>query len=266
MAVIAAADPPSCSKSRLMPPQERDGSQFADAVDVVSGRDASGLARRAVRHAGASRGRHRPGWNGAVPDAAVQLMTRSGLTAGLLGPLLLAVLPLSAGCQRGHREPPATMPIAGGRRPGDRHAAVTAAGLAAACRRREVGALADAEVRLAGPAESSQLRHADAGRGRRSGHGSHLATKPSRKVLHIPGRRATVRQPAPSRATAIEKLPPRIELVSLLDTTRIQPSIEWPRSPARRSTGSGPPRWPPTIAPAPPGTSISILDTRRRTI
>ena len=45
MAVIAGANPGRCSKSRQMPPAERNGRKLAYAVDRLSGRDVPGLAR-----------------------------------------------------------------------------------------------------------------------------------------------------------------------------------------------------------------------------
>ena len=153
-------------------------------------------------------------------------MTRSGLTAGLLGPLLLAVLPLSARCQRGHREPPATMPIAAGAA----RATDTPPSPSPPASRPHAAAEKWARwpmpnVRLAGLPNPH----------------SYDTQTPGVVVDRVTGLiwqrnlpekfytfQAAERQ-CDNLALAGHRdwrLPSRIELVSLLDTTRIQPSID----------------------------------------
>ncbi len=108
MAVIAAADPASCSKSRQMPPQNETGANLRTPLTSCQVATLQAWLDEPLVTQIASRGRHRPDRNGTVPDAAVQLMTRSGFSVGLLGPFALTLLPLAGGCQRGrsgHRRP-----------------------------------------------------------------------------------------------------------------------------------------------------------------
>jgi uncharacterized protein DUF1566 len=149
-------------------------------------------------------------------------MTRSRFSVGLLGPLLLALLSWSGGCQRGHREPAAAPPIVVGARTAD------------AASPPPPRSHATVEKWARWPMPNVRLP------GLPNPH-SYDTQTPGVVVDRVTGLiwqrnlpekfytfQAAQRQ-CDSLALAGRRdwrLPSRIELVSLLDTTRIQPSID----------------------------------------
>jgi hypothetical protein len=157
-------------------------------------------------------------------------MTRSGLTAGLAGPtlvaVLVAVLPLAAGCRRGHREPPAATPIVASPR--------AAAGAPSPSSPPASRPRAAVEKWARWPMPNVRLP------GLPNPH-SYDTQTPGVVVDRVTGlvwqRNLTEKfytfRDAERQCDGLVlaghrdwRLPSRIELVSLLDTTRIQPSID----------------------------------------
>jgi Protein of unknown function (DUF1566) len=160
-------------------------------------------------------------------------MTRSGSTAGRRGPLfitlLVTVLPGAGGCQRDHREPPAATPIVAGAHAADASPSPPSPPTPSTFRPRAAvekwARWPMPNVRLAGLPN----------------HHSYDTQTPGVVVDRITGliwqRTLTDKfykfQDAERQCDGLDlaghrdwRLPSRIELVSLLDTTRIQPSID----------------------------------------
>ena len=155
-------------------------------------------------------------------------MTRSGLLAGPLGPLLFAVLPLGGGCQRGHRPPSSATPIAAGGRAADASPATATSPRPALRPHAAVEKWARwpmPNVRLAGLPNPHSYDTQTPGV---------VVDRVTGLVWqrNLPDKFYTFAE-AERQCDRLDlaghrdwRLPSRIELVSLLDTTRIQPSID----------------------------------------